>query len=151
MKVCAHYASLCDSLLCEITCMLWLGLCSVLISEVRDHEVSMIYSEIISLICLLQSTVGIVICELAEVAERLVVLRVTTCSHNVVCSIVEHHLLRIVDTLGRSNVCEVIHIHACKSGKGIIIISIEVIIADNTLLRYVEHGLTRCYRKEGTC
>ena len=142
MKISAHYASLGNSLLGIVTCKLRLGTVLVLVCKVGDNKVGVINRIVVTLISLLQSSVGIIITELAERTERHMVILSATGSKNIICRVVENHLLRIINTLGSSHIADIVGIHIGKSSLTVSIRSIVRVITYNTLLRYLEFALT---------
>ena len=69
-------------------------------------------------------------------------IREKTGSKNIICRVVENHLLRIINTLGSSHIADIVGIHIGKSSLTVSIRSIVRVITYNTLLRYLELALT---------
>ena len=108
MEVSTHYASLFNTLLCIFAFPLRSITVSVLSREVRDHEVSVVDRVKISLVCLLEDLVCVIVDELVEYAEVDVVFEVCTCCKDIVSRVVEEYLLRYVDTFCSRYVVDVL-------------------------------------------
>ena len=106
----------------------------VLIREVRNHEVSVIKSTYITVVALLQSTIGLIVSELVEYTETNVVFFVTTSGQNIVSRVIDDHLLWVVNTFRSCYVLNKAGIHVGKGGLSVSIGSIVVIGANNALL-----------------
>ena len=139
MEVSTHYTSFSDTLLCIFTFMLRCSTVSVLVCEVRNHEVSVIDRVHISVVCLLQNLVGIIISELVKYSEVDMVREVGTCCKNVICRVVKQNLLRNVNTFSSRYVVDVLLVHVHESRLGISIASVVIVIADYALLRNIKH------------
>ena len=129
VDVCTHDTSLGHTSFRDFAGIFRLCTITVLCGEIRDHKVSAVNSSDITVVALLQGSVGLVVCELIEYTESDVVGLVTTGRQDIVGRIVDDDLLRVINTF---RACHVLNEAGVHIGKALFCIRIGGIVVQGT-------------------